>query len=160
VEPRPTDTRLIWTPGYNGRFRLSGRKRSSYIFSKINQLDMDTRLTRTLWHVLLVSVLTGFRCIVVLFIQYISIFSKMCLNLNLQAVCKVFTFMLPFGWSSAVSGRKGMVTLAEVLEIWSSPLEWYFCYSCHVFWDLLPFSPELPRATVPSVATFMLISIH
>ena len=40
VEPRSTDTRLIWTPVYNGVFRLSRRK--AHIFS----LKL-TRLRRT-----------------------------------------------------------------------------------------------------------------
>ena len=30
VEPRTTDTRLIWTPGYYGQFRLSQQKAHTF----------------------------------------------------------------------------------------------------------------------------------
>ena len=42
MEPRPTDTRLIRTTIYNRQFRLSRRKKCSYISSKINPLNTDT----------------------------------------------------------------------------------------------------------------------
>ena len=56
-----SDTSLMRTLVYNGKFCLSQRKRRSYIFSKINLLNTDTRLIRTLLHAPSVSVLTSFQ---------------------------------------------------------------------------------------------------
>ena len=54
-----SDTSLMRTLVYDGKFCLSQRKRRSYIFSKINLLNTDTRLIRTLLHEPSVSVLTS-----------------------------------------------------------------------------------------------------
>ena len=48
VEPRSTDTRLIWISVYNSQFCLSRQRKSSYILYKINLLNTDTRLMQTL----------------------------------------------------------------------------------------------------------------
>ena len=62
------------------------RKKSSYIFSKINPLNTDTRLTRTLWHVPLVSALTGFHCSVTHQIEFtVTIYS---VSINKFNLCK------------------------------------------------------------------------
>ena len=51
------------TPHYYGQFALSLGEESSYIFSKLNSLNTDTPLLRTLYTDPSVSVLTGFDCI-------------------------------------------------------------------------------------------------
>ena len=43
IEPRFRDTRLIRTPRYYGQLALSLGKESSYLFSKFNPLNTDTR---------------------------------------------------------------------------------------------------------------------
>ena len=48
VETRSTDTRLIRIAVYNSQFCLSPQRKSSYILYKINLLNTDTRLMRTL----------------------------------------------------------------------------------------------------------------
>ena len=48
VETRSTDTRLIRIAVYNSQFCLSRQRKSSYILYKINLLNTDTRLIRTL----------------------------------------------------------------------------------------------------------------
>ena len=62
-EPCSMDTYLIRTPVNSGQFHLSQHWKISYIFSKNNQLNTDTRIIWTLWFVPLVSLLTGFHCI-------------------------------------------------------------------------------------------------
>lgn len=63
MESRSMDTCLIWTPVNNGQFHLSQNWKISYVFSKNNQLNTDTQIIWTLWHVPLVSLLTRFHCI-------------------------------------------------------------------------------------------------
>ena len=48
VEPRSTDTHLIRISVYNSQFCLFQQRKSSYILYKINLLNTDTRLMRTL----------------------------------------------------------------------------------------------------------------
>ena len=48
VEPHSTDTRLIRISVYNLQFYLFRQRKSSYILYKINLLNTDTRLMRTL----------------------------------------------------------------------------------------------------------------
>ena len=48
VEPRSTDTRLIWISVYNSQFCLFRRRKGSYTLYKINLLNTDPRLMRTL----------------------------------------------------------------------------------------------------------------
>lgn len=48
VETRSTDTRLIRIAVYNPQFCLSRQRKSWYILYKINLLNTDTRLMRTL----------------------------------------------------------------------------------------------------------------
>ena len=48
LETRSTDTRLIRIVVYNSQFCLSRQRKSSYILYKINLLNTDTQLMRTL----------------------------------------------------------------------------------------------------------------
>ena len=48
VETRSTDTRLILIAVYNSQFCLSRQRKSSYILYKINLINTDTQLMRTL----------------------------------------------------------------------------------------------------------------
>lgn len=48
VETRSTDTRLIRIAVYNSQFCLSRQRKSSYILYKINLINTDTQLMRTL----------------------------------------------------------------------------------------------------------------
>ena len=48
VEPRSTDTHLVRISVYNSQFCLFQQRKSSYILYKINLLNTDTRLMRTL----------------------------------------------------------------------------------------------------------------
>ena len=72
VEPRSTDTSLIWTPRYCGQFRLSQRGKAHTFSLKL------THLIRTLWHVPLVSILTGFHCSMVVWITERENFTTSC----------------------------------------------------------------------------------
>ena len=61
-KPRFTDTRSIQKQHFYGQFALFLGKESAYIFSKINPLNTDTRLIRTLSMAHSMSVLTGIYC--------------------------------------------------------------------------------------------------